>query len=100
MWSAAIPMQIASTDRDSPPKFKKEFQSLLGKINYLGKYSPATSEICQPLRRLTSVKSDWPETDHTRNYMMSQKLKKDTCMKSYNEKKNVILRNRCIRGKP
>ena len=42
-----------------PPRTKKELQSFLSTIKYLIKFSPMTAEFCNPLQRLTSVKTDW-----------------------------------------
>ena len=39
------------------PKNKKELQAFLGIINYLSKFSPDMSEVCKPLRKLTSSKA-------------------------------------------
>ena len=36
------------------PKSKKELQAFLGIINYLGKFSPHTADVCDPLCKLTS----------------------------------------------
>ena len=45
---------------DMPPlKTRKKLKSFLGIIYYLGKFSPMTTEVCKPLWRLTSVKTDW-----------------------------------------
>ena len=41
------------------PKNKKELQAFLGIINYLSKFSPDTSEVCKPLRKLMSSKAMW-----------------------------------------
>ena len=41
------------------PMSKKNLQSLLGIMNYLGKYLLATSEIYEPPCKLTSVKLGW-----------------------------------------
>ena len=46
------------------PKWKKEFQSFLGILNYLSKFSPMTAEVSEPLWKLTSVK-----TERSRNGM-------------------------------
>ena len=42
-----------------PPKTKRELQAFLGIINYLGKFSPATADVCKSLRKLTSDKTEW-----------------------------------------
>ena len=39
-----------------PPNWKKEFQLFLAIISYLTKFSPATVDVCELLRKLTSVK--------------------------------------------
>ena len=31
------------------PKNKRELQAFLGIVNYLGKFSPGTAEVCEPL---------------------------------------------------
>ena len=41
------------------PKNKKELQAFLGIINYLGKLSPGTADICDPLQKLTLSKVAW-----------------------------------------
>ena len=45
-----------------PPKTKKEFQSLLGIVNYLSKFSFSTVNVCESLRQLT-----WSKTERTWN---------------------------------
>ena len=41
------------------PKSKKELQAFLGIINYLGKFSPGTADVCDPLHKLTLSKVTW-----------------------------------------
>ena len=41
------------------PKNEKELQAFLGIINYLGKFSPDTAEVCKLLHKLTSSKMTW-----------------------------------------
>ena len=41
------------------PKNKKELQTFLGIINYLGKFFPGTANVCDPLHKLTSSKVTW-----------------------------------------
>ena len=43
------PQKIKSLTQMPAPKNKKELQSFLGVINYLGKFSPGTTEVCNPL---------------------------------------------------
>ena len=35
------------------PNNKKELQAFLSIINYLGKFSPGTADVCDPLHKLT-----------------------------------------------
>ena len=42
-----------------PPNNKKELQAFLGIINYLGKFSPGTAEVCDLLQKLASSKATW-----------------------------------------
>ena len=48
------PQKVRALTEMPAPKNKKELQAFLGKINYLNKFSPGTSEACKPLRKLTS----------------------------------------------
>ena len=41
------------------PTNKKDSQAFLGIINYLGKFSPGTADVCDPLHKLTSSKVAW-----------------------------------------
>ena len=41
------------------PNTKRELQLFPGIVNYLSKFSPMASEVCEPLRRLTSVNAVW-----------------------------------------
>ena len=42
----------------SHPKIKKDLQSFLGIMNYLGKFSSVTAEVCEPLQDLAPVKAE------------------------------------------
>ena len=44
-----------------PPKYNTELPSVLGIMNYHSKDSLTTSEICEPVRVLTSVKTEWSQ---------------------------------------
>ena len=39
--------------------WNKELQSILGVMSYLGMFSPSTVQVCDELRKLTSLKCDW-----------------------------------------
>ena len=42
-----------------PPKTKRELQSFLGIVTYIGKFSGMAAEVYKPVRRLTSDKVAW-----------------------------------------
>ena len=48
------PRKIKAMTKMPAPKNKKELQAFLGIINYLGRFSPSTAEVCKPLCKLTS----------------------------------------------
>ena len=50
------PQKIKALTDMPAPKNKKELQAFYGIINYLGKFSPGTAEVCEPLQKLTSSK--------------------------------------------
>ena len=43
------PQKIRTLTEMPVPKNKRELQAFLGIINYLGKFSPGTAEVCKPL---------------------------------------------------
>ena len=53
------PQKIKALNEMPAPKNKKELQAFLGIINYLGKFSPGTTEVCKPLHKLPSCKMMW-----------------------------------------
>ena len=53
------PQKVRALTEMLAPKTKKELQAFLGIINYLNKFSPGTSEVCKPLRKLKSSKMTW-----------------------------------------
>ena len=76
-----------------PPKLIKEFQSFLGILNYLSKFSPVTAEVCEQLGKLTMIKAEWPwDRMYQDLYDKAKKLAtKDACMKLYNALKLLYL---------
>ena len=62
---------------------KKELQAFLGIINYLGKFSPRTVEVCELLRKLTSAKVEWTWNATYQKMFKEAKaiIKEDACMK-------------------
>ena len=75
------------------PQNKKELQAFLGIINYLGKLSPSTASICNPLQKLTSSREVWTwEASYQALYDKTKSLiKDDVCMKFHNETKPKYL---------
>ena len=53
------PQKISPLTEMPAPQNNKEVQAFLGIINYLSKFSPDMSEVCELLRKLTSSKATW-----------------------------------------
>ena len=80
--------------KDMPaPKNKKELQAFLGIINYLGKFSPGTADVCDPLGKLTSSKVSWTWNASYQELFTKAKslIKADMCMKFHNDTKPLYL---------
>ena len=75
------------------PNNKKELQAFLGIINYLGRFSPGTADVCEPLHKLTSSKVIWTWNVSYQSLFNKGKLliKSDMCMKFYNDTKLLYL---------
>ena len=75
------------------PKSKKDLQSFLGIINYLPKFSPDTSEVCKPLRRLTSSKAMWTwDASYQQQFEKAKSLiQAEMCMKFYDDTKPLYI---------
>ena len=75
------------------PKTKRELQAFLGIINYLGKFSSGTVEVCKPLRKLMSSRMMW--TWNTSYQQLFDKaislIKVEVCMKFYDDTKLLYL---------
>ena len=82
----------APTDMLAPNK-KKELQAFLDIINYLGKFSPGTTDACDPLHKPTSSKAIWTWNVSYQALFNKAKLliKSDMCMKFYNDTKLLYL---------
>ena len=74
-----------------PPKIKKELQAFLSIINYLGKFSSSTAEVCESLRKLMSTKTEWTQNATCQKMFDKARaiIKEDACMKFYDETKQV-----------
>ena len=86
-------MEDQSTDQNASTKNKKELQAFQGIINYLGKFSPGTGEVCKPLCKLKSCKLMWTCNASYQQLFINAKLiiKADVCMNFYNNSKLLYL---------
>ena len=75
------------------PKNKNELHAFLGIINYLGKFSLGTAEVCKPLCKLTSSKTTWRWNASYQQLFNNAKsiIKADVCMKFYDDSKPLYL---------
>ena len=89
----------AHTDMLSPNN-KKELQAFLGIINYLGKNSPGTADVCDLFCKLTSNKVTWTWNAFDQSLFNKAKLliKSVMCMKYYNDTKPLYLETDASRG--
>ena len=87
------PQKIKALTDMPAPKNKRELQAFLGIINYLGKFSPGTVEVCEPLRKLTSSKMTWTWNASYQQLFEKAKslIKADVCMKFYDDTKPLYL---------
>ena len=74
-------------------KNKKELQAFLGIINYLGKFSPGTAEVCKPLWELTSSRTiqTWNASYQQLFNKAKSLIKVAVCMKFYDDTKLLYL---------
>ena len=74
-------------------KNKMEIQAFLGIINYLGKFSPGTTDVCDPLWKLTSSKVTWTWNASYQELFDKAKslIKVDMCMEFYKDTKLLYL---------
>ena len=83
------PQKLLSNEGNVLSKKQKELQAFLGIINYLRKISLRTADICEALRQLTSVKTEWNWNAAYQKLFDKAKsiIKEDVCMKFYYETK-------------
>ena len=76
-----------------PKNKKKELQAFLGIINYLGKFSPGTANVCDPLHKLTSSMVTWTWNASYQALFNKAKslIKVDMSMKFYDNTKLLYL---------
>ena len=87
------PQKIKALTDMMVPNNKKELQAFLGIINYLGKFSPSTADVCDPLHKLTSCKVVWTWNASYQALFNKAKLliNSDMCMKFYDDTKPLYL---------
>ena len=79
------PQKVKALTDMPVPNNKKELQAFLGTINYLGKFSPGTADVCDPLHKLISSRVTWTWNASYQSLFNKAKLfiKSDMCMKFY-----------------
>ena len=77
----------------SAPNNKKDLKAFLGIINYLGKFSPGTADVCDPLHKLTSSKVTLTWNASYQSLFNKAKLliKFGMCMKFHDDTKPLYL---------
>ena len=87
------PQKIKALMDMPPPNNKEELQVFLGIINYLGKFSPGTADVCDPLLKMTLCKATWTWNASYQSLFSREKLliKSDMCMKFYGDNKPLYL---------
>ena len=87
------PQKVKALTKKPAPKNKRELQSFLGVINYLGKFSPGTTEVCGSLQKLTSSRMLWTwNTSYQQLFNRAKSLiKAEICMKFYDDAKLLDL---------
>ena len=73
-----------------PPKCKKELQSFLAILNYLGKFSPVTAEVCRSLRKFKLVKAEWSWNRMYQGIYESNKINLKRCMHEIYDASNPL----------
>ena len=87
------PQKIKALMEMPTPKNKKELQAFLGIINYLSKYSPSTTCICEPLQKLTLSKTllKWNALYQALYGKVQSPIRDNVCMKFCDETKPLYL---------
>ena len=88
------PQKVRALTEMLSPKNKKELQAFLGIINYLNKFSPGMSEVCELLRKLMSSKMTWTWNASYQQLFDKAKslIKAEMCMKFYDDTKLLYLK--------
>ena len=87
------PQKIKALTDMPVPNNKTDLQAFLGIINYLGKFSQGTADVCDPLYKLMSSKVIWTWKASFLALFNKAKLliKSDMCMKFYDDTKLLYL---------
>ena len=87
------PQKIKALMDMPAPKNKKELQAFLGILNYLGKFSPGTTDVCDPLCKPTfsKVAWTWNVSYHEQFAKAKSLIKVDMCMEFYDDTKLLYL---------
>ena len=82
-------MQSKVTDKNAKNQIKTRLQAFLGIMNYLGMFVLTNAEICEPLCRMTSIKSGM---DRSKIYMTEKFThQNDACMIFYDRTEPLYL---------
>ena len=92
-WVQLNPKKLKVLTNMPSPRTKKELQAFLSIINYLGKFSPSTAEVCESLRKLMSAKTEWTWNATYQKIFDKAKanIKEDVCMKFYDATKQLYI---------
>ena len=87
------PQKIKAVMDMLAPNNKEELQAFLGIIDYMGKFSPGTAAVSDPLLKLTLIQVTWTWNASYQSLFAKAKLliKFDMCMKFYDDTKPLYL---------
>ena len=85
--------QVRCNCQQMLPKDKEEFQTILGINNYLSKFCPSTTDVCESLRKMTSARTVWTWNATYQKIFNKAKstIKEDACMKFYDQTKPLYI---------
>ena len=91
--STTRPIKIKALTDMLAPNNKMKLQAFLEIINFLGKFSPGTADVCDPLHKLILSKTTWTQKASFQSLFNKAKLliKSDMCMKFCNDTKPLYL---------
>ena len=76
-----------------PPDCKKQFQSFIGMVNYLSKFSASLSELAEPIRELSKEKVpfNWGPEHHESLKLVKKEIATALILGYYNPKRTTVL---------